>query len=590
MPADDAPILICSSGSATSSRLERWLSGRYSSLQRCFVPADLDRHFEAGAVSLVIVDVSEGQYELLRVAHRLRQRSGAPTVVVAAGEVATDRPLSTLHGADSVLFQPMSETATVAQVQLLMQLLQTRRDLTQARVQLDALALSRQNGLALLAPDGSIAFHNKGLATLFGYTPDQLRRVKIWDLATPAGRKTVRTANTDLKDDPHGTAGAVGRWQRRDGALVDIEIDAHRYFDGDDVGGLIFEARSIADELALRQVMFEQPLANADAAMLISRMEELKAEVETLDALAETGATVEVLRPHVTEIRASMERLMASSVPVENVDVIAIVQEVLEQHARQHLPEDSRIEVTLPPRLPAVRARATELRRILANFLADAVTGVRARANSDEPGYVRVAATVRPASDAEPARLVLTIEDNGISAEHFLRYDNRASMRLNRARSRISIWGGSVVIQPTADDYGALVTVELLVSDASERRLDVQAPGQRDILLVEDEVQEHQIIGATLQRAGYRVTGVADARAAERVLYERPFDLIIIDANVPEAASERGINRFRRFAPEVPVVLIGAGAAGAHPESLGARVVEADDINDVLQRVEQALR
>ncbi|MEX2032387.1 MAG: response regulator, partial [Dehalococcoidia bacterium] len=228
--------------------------------------------------------------------------------------------------------------------------------------------------------------------------------------------------------------------------------------------------------------------------------------------------------------------------------------------------------------------------RILANFLAVGVTAVRARTDRDEPGYVRVAATVRAASDAGPARLVLTIEDNGISAEHFLRYDNRASMRLSRARSRISIWGGSVVIHPTADDHGALVTVELLVSDASERRPDIQAPGQRDILLVEDEVQEHQIIGATLQRAGYRVTGVADARAAERVLYERPFDLIIIDANVPEAASERGINRFRRFAPEVPVVLIGVGAAGAHPETLGAHVVEADDINDVLQQVEQALR
>lgn len=590
MAAADAPILICSSGSATSSRLERWLAGRYTDLQRCFVPADLIRRFDEGAVSLIIVDVSEGQYELLRVAHRLRQRSGSPTVVVAAGEVATDRPLSTLHGADAVIFQPMSESATVAHLQLLMQLLQARHDLAQARAQLDAIALSRQNGLALLAPDGSIAFHNRGLATLFGYTSDQLQRIKVWDLATPSGRRAVRAANTDLHDDPHGTAGVVGRWQRRDGALVDIEIDAHRYFDGGELGGLIFEVRDIADELALRQVMLEQPLANADAAMLMSRLEELRVEVEALDGLPVAGATAEALRPHTAAMRTTLDRLMASSVPVEDVDVVAIVREALDQHARQHLPEEAHIEVSLPAQLPLVRGRTGELRRIVANFLADAVTGVRARTDREEPGCVQVRALVRDASDTDPARVVLTIQDNGISSEHFVRYDNRASMRLDRARSRVSLWGGSVVIRPGADDVGSLVTVELLLAGTDAGEPPITAPTHREILLVEDEVQEHQIIGATLQRAGYRVTGVADARAAERVLHERPFDLIIIDANVPEAASERGISRFRRYVPEVPVVLIGAGSGSIRPETLGARVVEADGIHDVLQQVEAALR
>jgi CheY-like chemotaxis protein len=412
----------------------------------------------------------------------------------------------------------------------------------------------------------------------------------VWDLATPSGRKAVRAANTDLHDDPHGTAGVVGRWQRRDGALVDIEIDAHRYFDGDEVGGLVFEVRDIADELALRQVMLEQPLANAEAAMLMSRLEDLKVEVEALDGLAAAGAAAESLRPHTAAMRATLERLLASSVPVEDVDIVAIVRDVLEQHARQHLPEDARIEVTLPDRLPPVRGRGAELRRILANFLADAVTGVRARIDRKESGWVRVRAEVRDASDTEPARLALTIEDNGISSEHFVRYDNRASMRLDRARSRISLWGGSVVIRPGADDFGSLVTVELLLAGAETGKRVVAVPTHREILLVEDEVQEHQIIGATLQRAGYRVTGVADARAAERVLHERPFDLIIIDANVPEAASERGINRFRRYVPEVPVVLIGGGSCGVRLEALGPRVVEADGIHDVLQQVEAALR
>jgi len=593
MDGDESPILICSAGTATSSRLERWLTPRYEPLQRCTVVAELVHQFETQPPDLIIVDVSEGQYEFLRVAHRLRQRSNASTVLVAAGEVATDRPLSVIGGADAVIFQPMSETATISHMQLLVQLMHARRDLKEARLQLEALALSRQNGLALLNRDGDILFHNRALATMFGYTAEQLQRAKIWDLTTPAGRKAVRAANYDLQADAHGTAGVVGRWQRRDGQLVDIEIDAHRYFDGDTVGGLIFEASDIADELALRQLLQEQPLANADAAMLMSRLEELKSGIEAIDLLTQEGAPSEALRPHVDATRATLDRVMRSSLPVEDVDLVAVLHGVLDQHARHHEGPDVQVEVDIAESLPLVRGRTGELRRTLANGLADAVAAARGRRPDQlEPGRVRLVARHRPEADGRPERVVVTIEDNGVPADHFARYDNRASFRIDRGRSRLSLWGGGLQAETGPDGIGLLLTIELALAGPRGSGVSEAVPMHHDILLVEDEVHEHQVIGATLQRAGYRVTGVADARAAERVLHERHFDLIIIDANVPEAASKRGISRFRSFAPDVPVVLIGSGEPGVGGDDgeFGGPIVEADGIEDVLDRVEQALR
>lgn len=588
MVSEETTMLLCSSGSAAASRIERWLSARHFNVQRCLVIADLIRHFEEGPPDLIIADVSEGQYEFLRVAHRLRQRAGAHTVVVSAGEVTTERPLSALGGADAILFQPLSESATISQLQLLIQLMQARRDLGEARSQLEAIALSRQNGLALLDPDGNIVFHNRALARMFGYTSEQLQRMKIWELATPTGRKAVRAANFDLHDDPHGTSGVVGRWQRRDGHLVDIEIDAHRFFTQERVGGLVFEVRDIADELALRQIMLEQPLANVDAAMLLSRLEELRSDVEALDRLVAQGATADAIRERAGAARNTLDRLLESNLPVEDVDLAQVLREVLDQYAR-HREDGVSLEVSIPDHLPPVRGRAAELRRILANFLADAVASVRALQLADGAGEVRVAVEVVEAGEG-PERVTLTIRDNGLPAEHFARYDNRASMRLDRARSRVSLWGGHVRITAAQDGIGSLVTVDLAIAGTRARPAPGAAEPAGDILLVEDEVREHQIISAMLQRAGYRVTGVADDRAAERVLQERAFDLIIVDANVPEVASDRGIGRLRRLAPRVPVILMGGAQATVGEHFSETRVVDAESIDSILDEVQRILR
>ena len=54
------------------------------------------------------------------------------------------------------------------------------------------------------------------------------------------------------------------------------------------------------------------------------------------------------------------------------------------------------------------------------------------------------------------------------------------------------------------------------------------------ILLVDDEEKIMRALSRALRQAGHEVIETASARQAERLLAERPFDLLLIDNVMPE--------------------------------------------------------
>lgn len=69
------------------------------------------------------------------------------------------------------------------------------------------------------------------------------------------------------------------------------------------------------------------------------------------------------------------------------------------------------------------------------------------------------------------------------------------------------------------------------------------------LLLLEDDIPLHETLRETLEEEGYRVQSVYDGDSAEDLLYEEPFDLLLLDVNVPglngfellRSARERGV-------------------------------------------------
>lgn len=75
------------------------------------------------------------------------------------------------------------------------------------------------------------------------------------------------------------------------------------------------------------------------------------------------------------------------------------------------------------------------------------------------------------------------------------------------------------------------------------------------ILVVDDEVGVRELLRDTLSMKGYDVTTVPSARQSLEIVFQEPFDLIILDI---ELAGESGISvlkKIREFPKKIPVVI-----------------------------------
>ncbi len=76
------------------------------------------------------------------------------------------------------------------------------------------------------------------------------------------------------------------------------------------------------------------------------------------------------------------------------------------------------------------------------------------------------------------------------------------------------------------------------------------------VLVVEDDAEIAEVIEWNLYLAGYPVTVVPDGLAALRAVDEIRPRLITVDLNVPEVSGFRLLTLFKRYAPDVPVVVV----------------------------------
>lgn len=80
------------------------------------------------------------------------------------------------------------------------------------------------------------------------------------------------------------------------------------------------------------------------------------------------------------------------------------------------------------------------------------------------------------------------------------------------------------------------------------------------ILVVEDDPQMAEIIEWNLIAAGYPVTVVNDGVAALRKFDEEHPGIVTIDLNVPEVSGFRLVKLFKRYSPELPVIVVTAAS------------------------------
>ncbi len=97
--------------------------------------------------------------------------------------------------------------------------------------------------------------------------------------------------------------------------------------------------------------------------------------------------------------------------------------------------------------------------------------------------------------------------------------------------------------------------------------------GQR-VLLVEDERNIRDVVGAYLEKEGFWVTAVGDGAAALEQANRKRFDLIVLDLNLPKVRGEEVCRRIRDVS-DVPIIML--TAKGSEEERISGLEIGADD-------------
>ncbi len=81
---------------------------------------------------------------------------------------------------------------------------------------------------------------------------------------------------------------------------------------------------------------------------------------------------------------------------------------------------------------------------------------------------------------------------------------------------------------------------------------------KRKLLLVDDEPEQHQLLGDYLSRQGYSTQSVGSAPRALDIVREDPPDMVIMDVRMPGMSGIEALAQIRRTQPDLPVLLITA--------------------------------
>lgn len=239
-------------------------------------------------------------------------------------------------------------------------------------------------------------------------------------------------------------------------------------------------------------------------------------------------------------------RLNSGKVTLERrpTDLADIVRRALESFADAGRTAHVALHAALAP--APVRGDETRLEQIVANLLDNAAK------YTPRGGTVRV--TVGPARDgADEIELRIADDGAGIPASllpHVFEAFSQAERNLDRAqgglglglnivRRLVELHGGRVDADSPGPNRGTVLTVRLPRDDGAPAAggffgsAAAPPPAPRSIVLVEDNHDSRDMVGALLQAAGHRVASAPDGESGLALILETRPALALVDLGLP---------------------------------------------------------
>ena len=318
---------------------------------------------------------------------------------------------------------------------------------------------------------------------------------------------------------------------------------------------------------------------------------------EWMDAISRNAKHLLLLINDVLDVaKIEADKLSLTSSKGSLVSAIGDVVSMLRTRAQQ---QGLSLSIEYRSPLPAtITIDHPRLRQVLVNLVGNAI-------KFTEHGGVTVAATFLPDWRNGGPAVRIDVIDTGVgidaaSLEHLFDPFYQADASTSRKRGGtglglaithriVEMMGGTITVQ-TAPNEGSTFSITLPTGSlegvamlskpdesvaqddaAKDPSADAQRLDDVHILVAEDGPDNQRLISALLERAGANVTVVANGRlAVERAMAE-PFDLVLMDMQMPEMDGYQATRLLRQGAYAGPILALTAHAmSGDRDECLSA--------------------
>jgi PAS domain S-box-containing protein len=470
----------------------------------------------------------------------------------------------------------------------------------------------------LLVRNGRIRRANARGAALLGYAPEALvGRDGALLFPSPQDCEAFRRqAEQDLSSS-HGVWRGECRLLRQDGGRIDVRFQAKTIGGGYPQGDVIWSFEDVTEQKNLEETLraAKQAANTAKMRFLANMSQELRTPLTSIVQLAQKlldGPVAGETREHLDTIRESadiLQHIVGELLELSTVESGKLALTRTEFHLEDELlpllrdfDSQSRLRAfdftfSFDPRLPSrLVGDPQRLRQILTTLLGNAFKYTEGGAVS-----LRIApAEAAPAADAgEPStrvHLVVTVTDTGpglapdrleglferpgTGEDACGRLGDGADVDLPTARRLARLMDGDLSVE-CAPGGGSAFRLTLACEPAAPKAAPVPAAPVKPvgavrktglrILLAEDEPVNRIFTVRALQKLGHQVETAVDGREALSLLGRGPFDLILMDIQMPrlnglEATRLIRSGQVSEGVAAIPVVALTAYAMDADRE------------------------
>jgi two-component system, cell cycle sensor histidine kinase and response regulator CckA len=477
-----------------------------------------------------------------------------------------------------------------------------------ARRRFEALVEGSTDIIALVAADGTVAYHSPALTAILGYNPEERDGRNALDHIHSEDLTAVRAALERIAAAPGRQEKLECRIRHREGGWRWLEIQGVNRLHDPAIAGLVVNGRDVTERRHL-----EGQLAQAQKMEAIGRLaggiahdfnnlltaitgySELAAEALDEEAAAH-GDLLEIRRAAQRAAQLTRQLLTFSRqqvVQLRPLELDAVVADAMGMVTRL-IGEDIRIELEMGAPGCRVMADGAQLQQVLLNLC------LNSRDAMPGGGRLRVATgrqVLSPNGGAEAlaggtARegLFLQVTDEGVGMSEEVRrrafepfyttkpFGKGTGLGLSTIYGIAQQCGGGVALE-SQPGKGTAVTLTLPLASVEEAGPDPGAAGPREsavrrgtILLAEDDPQVATAAAAMLHRAGFTILTAANGAEAA-VLAQRhagTVDLLITDVVMPGMSGPELARRLHGTAAALPVLymsgyaeeMLGPGALG----------------------------